>query len=99
MQTISSYQSTSNTLQEYSWSLEREYRPSTFKFVRAGSFLEGVFGWFLPWEERTKEKDIRLYLSERDDVIDEKSIENDLAVVSNDFLISLKRYGKDGTVS
>lgn len=77
-------------LNSFSEKVEEKFSPSTFKFVKIGDFFDNVINFLRPIEENGK--DIELYLHEDDKVIDMRSIENDMAVVSKDLLISSRRY-------
>jgi len=71
--------------------MEKIYYPSTFKFIEPGNFIEGILFIFKPLKKEEKHG-IDLYLRENDDVIDDESIENDMAVVAKDLLTSFKKY-------
>jgi len=75
---------------QFNEQLENQYRPSTFKFVKIGNIFEGILKIFNGTEEKNNEID--LYLKEEDEIIDSKAIENDIAVVSKDLMISFKIY-------
>lgn len=84
----------------YREDLDRKYSPSTFKHVNKddvwGSLLNSYFLLFFSSvlnnsKNFSDKKEFGLYLNEDDVVIDEKEIENDLAVVSKDLVTVLKR--------
>jgi hypothetical protein len=81
-------------LSTYGLKLNREFDPSTFKYVKNSHCINSIFESYFR-VLGCKVGDYGLYLKEEDDVIDEKMIENDLAVVSKDFLMAFsKQYDK-----
>lgn len=84
-------------LDAYRVELEEKFHPSTFKYVKVGSFFDSIFDFLKPFEK--KDKNISLYLEVDDDIADEKTIENDLAVVSSDFVEAIKKYDTGQKIS
>jgi|GEM_PF-4671660 len=72
--------------------LEEKYAPSTFKFIGISGLLSHLTELFKPLSKESK--DVKLYMHSEDGAIDEKEIENDLAVVAKDFIISVSRHGR-----
>ncbi len=75
--------------QEFLEKMEHDFQPYTLKNVSYTQHMGNAFMHFFDFlfgEKKT------LYLHENDDVIDKKSIENDIAVVSKDFMIAMKKY-------